>query len=129
MRTTIDTYEMHVNYGQGWEHELTEYSFWAKCDRSREYRADCVYSWKWKSKRVKIDSLKPGELATIHEQIKSDHVYYKEAKTKRDAKREQQKQEAFNRCLEAEIRKAERRRIIQAERELHLFTTWGVQPI
>lgn len=23
-RTTVDSWEIHVNYGQGWEHECTE---------------------------------------------------------------------------------------------------------
>ena len=41
IRTTRDTWQLHVNYGQGWEHEITEDSFRAARDRRREYHENC----------------------------------------------------------------------------------------
>jgi len=92
-RLTIDTYEMQVNYGGGYEDELTEYSLYAKKDRSREYRENCPqYATRWKRIRVNIRSLEPGELERINKQIKSDEVYYDEEKAKRDTKKREAKE-------------------------------------
>lgn len=40
-RKTVDVWELHVNYGYGWEHELTEYSRMEIKERYKEYRANC----------------------------------------------------------------------------------------
>ena len=40
-RKTIDTWRLYVNYGQGWEHEITEFSRAEARQRRREYRENC----------------------------------------------------------------------------------------
>jgi len=40
-RKTVDCWRMYVNYGYGWEHELTEYSKTEINDRKREYAENC----------------------------------------------------------------------------------------
>jgi len=41
VRKTIDTWELHVDYGQGYEHELTEESRQEANTRLKEYRVNC----------------------------------------------------------------------------------------
>lgn len=54
-RKTRDTWELWINYGQGWEHELTEYSFKEIRDRRREYRENCPqYPTRIRMRREKI---------------------------------------------------------------------------
>lgn len=40
-RKTVDTWQLHVNYGQGWEHEITESTSREARERRREYRENC----------------------------------------------------------------------------------------
>lgn len=40
-RKTIDVWHLDVNYGQGWEHELTEDSFAEIRQRRKEYLENC----------------------------------------------------------------------------------------
>jgi hypothetical protein len=54
-RKTRDTWELHVNYGSGYEHEVTEYSRKEIRARVREYRENCPeYALKVRTKREKI---------------------------------------------------------------------------
>lgn len=39
-RKTRDTWELHVNYGQGWEHEVTEFSWRAAREQAATYRRE-----------------------------------------------------------------------------------------
>ena len=55
IRTTQDVWELYVNYGQGWEYELGEYSRKEIRDRVKEYRQNLPrYATKVVKKREKI---------------------------------------------------------------------------
>lgn len=53
-RKTVDTYQLWVNYGQGWEHEITEMSYREKIEQAKCYRENCPYPTKWIVKREPI---------------------------------------------------------------------------
>jgi hypothetical protein len=56
-RTTRDEWQLHVNYGQGWEHEISEDTFREARARQKEYRENCPqYATKIVSRRVKLDT-------------------------------------------------------------------------
>ena len=38
---TIDEFQIHVNYGQGWEYEIAEETLREARFRIKEYRANC----------------------------------------------------------------------------------------
>lgn len=40
-RKTRDVWRLFVNYGQGWEHELTEFTYAEARQRLQEYRDNC----------------------------------------------------------------------------------------
>jgi hypothetical protein len=40
-RSTRDVFELWINYGQGWEYEVGEYSMSEARQRQREYRENC----------------------------------------------------------------------------------------
>lgn len=40
-RKTVDCWRMYVNYGAGWEYELTEYSREEAYQRVKEYAENC----------------------------------------------------------------------------------------
>ena len=40
-RKTSDEYRLHVNYGQGWEHEVSETTRQEIRQRRKEYAANC----------------------------------------------------------------------------------------
>jgi hypothetical protein len=53
-RKTKDEYQMFVNYGYGWEHELSEETVEEINQRKREYRENCPqYPVKVVKKRIK----------------------------------------------------------------------------
>ena len=55
-RKTADEYQLHINYGQGWEHEISEDSFREIRGRVREYRENCPqYPVKWVKRRVPLE--------------------------------------------------------------------------
>lgn len=56
-RKTIDTWELHVNYGQGWEHECTEFSLADGRKQMKTYRENCP---EWLIKLV-LKRMKPDE--------------------------------------------------------------------
>lgn len=54
-RKTRDTWQLHVHYGQGWEHEVTEFTLREARQRQREYRENCPeYRTKIVLKRERI---------------------------------------------------------------------------
>jgi len=50
VRKTVDCWRMYVNYGNGWEYELTEYSRAEIRQRQKEYAENCP---QWPVKVVK----------------------------------------------------------------------------
>lgn len=53
-RKTRDEYRLFVNYGQGWEHEISEDTSKGIRERAKEYRENCPeYPVKWSAHRVK----------------------------------------------------------------------------
>lgn len=57
VRKTYDEYQLWINYGQGWEHEISEPSRKEVQQRVREYRENCPqYAVKWKRVRVKVEN-------------------------------------------------------------------------
>ncbi len=84
-RSTIDTWEIHVNYGQGWEHECTEFTFADGRAQARTYRENCVYPIRVVRKRMKKSDLQPGEEARILKQI-LDNTSRRAVKRLRDMK-------------------------------------------
>jgi hypothetical protein len=57
IRKTRDTWQLHVNYGQGWEHETTEDNFREVKQRAKEYRENCPqYPCKIVAKRERIEA-------------------------------------------------------------------------
>lgn len=56
-RKTVDTWQLHVNYGYnlGFEHELTEHSYKEARQRLKEYRENCPqYATKLVYKRERV---------------------------------------------------------------------------
>ncbi len=41
VRKTTDEYRLHVNYGHGWEHEVTEATRREARERLKEYNENC----------------------------------------------------------------------------------------
>ena len=41
VRKTVDVWRFYVDYGQGWEHELDEYTWAEAKKRKREYAENC----------------------------------------------------------------------------------------
>lgn len=41
LRKTRDEWRLHMNYGHGWEHEVSEDTFVLIRERSEEYRNNC----------------------------------------------------------------------------------------
>ena len=56
-RKTRDTWQLHVNYGLGWEHEITEDTYREAREARREYRENCPqYPVKLVRKRERIEA-------------------------------------------------------------------------
>lgn len=53
-RKTRDCWRLYVNYGQGWEHEVTEYVCAAAREQLRCYRKNCSYPAKLVSGREMV---------------------------------------------------------------------------
>lgn len=59
-RKTVDSFEIHVNYGQGWEHECTE---WTRHDAvmcKKTYQENCTADVKIVMKRIKVSEVTEG---------------------------------------------------------------------
>jgi len=61
-RKTVDTWEFHVDYGFGWEHEITEFSFQSMRKNAKLYRENVPYPLKIVRKRMKKSDMTPNEL-------------------------------------------------------------------
>jgi hypothetical protein len=59
VRKTVDVWALDVNYGQGWEHEITEPTLLEARERRKEYRENCSYPVRIRLMREKI---KPNEV-------------------------------------------------------------------
>lgn len=56
-RKTEDEFQLHVNYGHGWEHEVTESTWSVARQRKREYAENCPqYSTKIVKKRIPLQA-------------------------------------------------------------------------
>jgi hypothetical protein len=56
VRKTSDEWQLHVNYGGGWEHEISEATYKAAKEQKKTYSENCPqYPTKIVLKRVKID--------------------------------------------------------------------------
>ena len=56
-RKTRDEYQLHINYGHGWEHEISEDSWREMRERLTEYRENCPqYPVKSVKRRVRLDT-------------------------------------------------------------------------
>lgn len=57
-RKTRDEYRLFVNYGQGWEHEISEDSLKDIRERAKEYNENCPeYPIRWSTHRVKKETV------------------------------------------------------------------------
>ena len=55
-RKTRDEWQLHANYGQGFEHEISEDSWKEMRDRLKEYRENAPeYQYKAVKRRVKLE--------------------------------------------------------------------------
>ena len=54
IRKTIDEYQIHVDYGQGWEHETTEETFADARRMRQDYRDNTPYPVRVVKVRVRI---------------------------------------------------------------------------
>jgi len=61
-RKTIDVWHVLVDYGQGYEHECTEFHHFAAIEQRRTYRANCPYPVKIKRTREKKSDYTPEQL-------------------------------------------------------------------
>lgn len=55
VRKTRDCWRFYVNYGQGWEHEITEYTREAMKENRKAYQENCTYPLMVKFGREKIE--------------------------------------------------------------------------
>jgi hypothetical protein len=56
VRKTRDEWQLWINYGRGWEHEISEDSSKEIRERAKEYRENCPeYPRQIKCKRVRIE--------------------------------------------------------------------------
>lgn len=53
-RKTRDCWRFYLNYGHGWEHEITEYSHEAMKENRKAYRESCAYPLRIKKGRERI---------------------------------------------------------------------------
>lgn len=74
MRKTIDSFELHVNYGQGWEHETTNWTVWHAIEERNLYRQNCPqYPTKIVKRRVSRSTLDATDMKEIDAQAKAAH--------------------------------------------------------
>ena len=57
LRKTADEYQLHVNYGQGWEHETSEATRAEAREQKECYRINCPeYPTRIVKRRVRIEA-------------------------------------------------------------------------
>lgn len=68
-RKTIDVWRLFVDYGCGWEHELTEFTQKDGRQRLKEYRENCPqYPAELRKGRESVDNYSKEQLAEILEE-------------------------------------------------------------
>lgn len=83
-RKTIDVYQLHVNYGQGWEYEIAEFTRHAARKRKKEYSRNCPeYDTKIVKKREPKSDYSDDELERIERQIQHDMRQQREDRKQR----------------------------------------------
>lgn len=55
VRKTVNCWRFYLNYGQGWEHEITEYTRDAMKENRKAYRENCPYPLKIVFGRERIE--------------------------------------------------------------------------
>lgn len=60
-RKTIDTWQIWIDYGHGWEHECTEMTFKEARERSKEYHANCRCQVSIRFKRERIEQTESAQ--------------------------------------------------------------------
>jgi hypothetical protein len=55
-RKTRNCWRFYVNYGQGWEHEITEYTFAEMRENRKAYRENCPYPLRVRFGRERIEA-------------------------------------------------------------------------
>lgn len=55
-RKTKDCWRFYLNYGQGWEHEITEYTLAEMRVNRKAYRENCAYPLRVKKGRERIET-------------------------------------------------------------------------
>lgn len=83
-RTTVDVYQIHVNYGQGWEYECAEFTHFYARQCKRDYIKNVPqYPVKIVKKREKKTNYDEAQLASIQQQIeqsRKDLIAYRQQK-------------------------------------------------
>ena len=59
-RKTRDCWRFYLNYGQGWEHEITENTFAEMKTNRKAYRENCNYPLRIVKGRERIENLQPA---------------------------------------------------------------------
>jgi hypothetical protein len=69
-RKTRDEWQLHINYGQGWEHEISEDTWPEMRQRLREYRENVPqYPVKAIKRRIRLSSYEIAQ-STLREAIR-----------------------------------------------------------
>lgn len=64
IRNTKDEWQFWLNYGQGWEHEISEDTREGMKVNRKAYRENCPYPLKIVKKRVRIEEAQPTHAST-----------------------------------------------------------------
>ena len=71
-RTTLDVWDIRVNYGQGWESEIEEFSWLLAKEQLAAYRKNAPqYPVKAVKKREKLSNYSAQQLADIAKQVEA----------------------------------------------------------
>lgn len=68
-RTTLDLWDIQVNYGKGWETETQEFSWFAAKEQIQTYRDNVSYPVRAVKRRDKLSNYSPEQLADIAREI------------------------------------------------------------
>jgi len=65
VRKTVDSFEIHVQYEGGWEHEITEFTFLAAKEQKKTYMENCNFPVKIVRRRIMKSDLSEHELQNL----------------------------------------------------------------
>ena len=68
-RTTIDCWRFFVDYGNGWEHEITEFTREDMQENRKAYAENCQFPVRIKRGRMKRSELSEYELSDIEARL------------------------------------------------------------